>query len=233
MPSSLSNAVLEAYGGASRWREAHSVEAVVSAAGWAFRLKFQHPDDHIRVSLAIGKPVARYTPATRSGLTAVLDGACIHLEDDDGRVVAERQHPERYFPYGRRALWWDALDRSYFSAYALWNYLTFPALLLRDDIEWTELPGSRLEARFPRSIPTHSERQTFYIDPANGRLLRHDYTAEVFGKWARSANLVLEHGESEGIPYPSWRRVTPVGVGGKPLPVPVLVNIHIHSWRLT
>jgi hypothetical protein len=232
MSSSLANLVLQAYGGESRWRAARSVEAVVSAAGWAFRLKFQPPDDHIRVSLAIGKPLARYTPATPAGLTAVLDGRSIRLEDDAGRVVEERQDPARFFPYGRRAFWWDALDRSYFSAYALWNYLTFPSLLLREDIQWTELPGSRLAARFPRSLPTHSERQTFYIDSSSGRLLRHDYTAEVFGKWARAANVVLGHGESDGIPYPSRRRVTPVGPGGKPLPAPVLVDIHIHSWRL-
>jgi hypothetical protein len=233
MTAQLSKLVLEAYGGEDRWRAAHTVDAVVSAAGWAFRLKFQPPDDHIRVSLAIGRPLARYTPATHSGLTAVLDGRYVRLEDESGRLVEERQDPARFFPYGRRALWWDALDRAYFSAYALWNYLTFPALLLRDDIEWTELPGSRLHARFTPSVPTHSELQTFYIDPVEGRLLRHDYTAEVFGKWARAANVVLEHGESEGIPYPSRRRVTPVGVGNKPLRAPVLVDIHIHSWRLT
>lgn len=233
MSTALAHRVLEAYGGESRWRSAQSVGAVVSATGWAFRLKFQAPDDHVRVSLAVGKPVARYTPATKSGLTAVLDGQNVRLEDDAGRVVAERQDPRRFFPYGRRALWWDALDRSYFSAYALWNYLTFPSLLLRDDIEWTELPGSRLEARFPPSLPTHSARQTFHFDAGSGRLLRHDYTAEVFGKWAYAANVVLEHGESDGVPYPSRRRVTPIGPGDKPLPWPVLVDITVHSWKLT
>lgn len=204
----------------------------MSAAGWAFRLKFQHPDDHIHVSLAIGKALARYAPATRSGLTAVLDGQCIHLEDDAGHIVKQRRDPARYFPYGRRAFWWDALDRSYFSAYALWNYLTFPALLLREDIQWTDLPGSRLQGRFPNSLPTHSEYQIYHVDPASGRLLRHDYIAEVFGKWARAANVVLEHSESDGVPYPSRRRVTPVGPGGGPLPAPVLVDIRIHSWQL-
>jgi hypothetical protein len=232
MPSSLINQVLEAYGGEARWQAARSVEACVSASGWAFRLKFQHPDDHIAVSLTVGRPLARYTPATPMGMTAVLDGQSVRLEDDAGKVVESRDDPARFFPYGRRALWWDALDRAYFSAYALWNYLTFPSLLLRPDITWTELPGSRLEGRFPASLPTHSELQTFYIDPASGRLLRHDYTAKVFGNWAKAANVVLEHGTSDGIPYPSRRRVTPVGSGGRPLPGPVLVDIDIHSWQL-
>ncbi len=35
----LATRVIEAYGGEAPWRAARSVEAVVSAAGWAFRLK--------------------------------------------------------------------------------------------------------------------------------------------------------------------------------------------------
>ena len=232
MALTLCDRVIDAYGGRSRWQLASAVEAQVSASGWAFRLKFQPPDRNIRVRAAIGgKPGARYTP-TDKGNTAVLDGQRIRLENGAGMAVAERDDPKRFFPYGRRALWWDGLDRAYFSAYALWNYLTFPALMLRSDIQWKELPGARMEAVFPASIPTHSARQLFYFDPESGRLLRHDYTAEVFGSWARAANVVLEHASWEGIPYPSHRRVTPVGPGGKPMAAPVLVDIQVHSWRL-
>jgi hypothetical protein len=168
----------------------------------------------------------------REGNTAVLEGTTVRLEDASGQVVAERADPRRHFPYGRRLLWWDRLDRAYFSAYALWNYLTFPALLLRDDIGWVELGANRLEASFPASVPTHCARQVFHFEEATARLARHDYTAEVFGGWARAANVVIEHRAWEGIPYPSHRRVTPAGAGGKPLPMPVLVDIHVHSWRL-
>jgi len=233
MKATLSELVLETYGGRSRWQAASAVEAQVSASGWAFRLKFQPPDRNIRVQAAIGgKPGARYAPADRQGHTAALEGQHIRLENSSGALVAERDDPKRFFPYGRRAFWWDRLDRAYFSAYALWNYLTFPALMLRNDIQWTELPGGRMEAVFPASIPTHNARQVFYFDPKTGLLLRHDYTAEVFGSWARAANVVLEHGSWEGIPFPSHRRVTPVGGGGRPMPAPVLVDIHVHSWRL-
>ena len=233
MPTALARQVLEAYGGEARWRSARAVDACVSAAGWAFRLKFQPPDDRIAVTLSVGQPIARYTPATKAGLTAVLEGQSIRLEDAAGRVVKSREDPARFFPYGRRALWWDSLDRAYFSCYALWNYLTFPSLLLREDIEWKELPGARLEGHFPPSLPTHSPTQTFYFDARTGLLLRHDYTAKVFGDWARAANVVLAHAESGGIRYPSHRRVTPIGPGDKPLPAPVLVDIHVHSWRLS
>jgi hypothetical protein len=203
----------------------------VSASGWAFRLKWQHPDKDIFVRAAIGKPFVTYTPATRDGLTAVLEGHSIRLQDAAGKTVASREDPRRFFPYGRRAFWWDALDRSYFSAYALWNYMTFPSLLLRDDIKFTELPGDRLEAIFPPTLPTHSPRQVFHIG-GDGLLVRHDYTAEVFGKWAWAANRVLANSSWEGMPYPSHRRVTPIGPGDKPLPHPILVDIHVRDLHL-
>lgn len=233
MRTPLANQVLDAYGGEPCWRRAQAIRATVSASGWALRLKFQHPDDHVQVQVAVDRPWVSYCPSTKSGLRAVLDGQTIRLEDESGLVVEQRSHPKQYFPYGRRALWWDALDRAYFSAYALWNYLAFPALLLRHDIEWTQTAEDRLEARFPESLPTHSERQTFSIDRATGLLRRHDYTAEVFGKWARAVNAVRAHAVSaSGIPYPSHRVVTPLGPGGRPLPVPVLVEIRIHDWEL-
>ena len=37
--------------------------------------------------------------------------------------------------------------------------------------------------------------QRFRMDPATGLLVQHDYTAEVFGNWAKAANVVLVHGE--------------------------------------
>ena len=233
MASRLADRVLEAYGGKARWKSARSVEACVSAHGWAFHLKFQPPDRNIRVHAVIGgEPFARYAPADREGNSAVLQGQSIRLQDVTGKVVAERVDPRRFFPHGRRALWWDRLDRAYFSAYALWNYLTFPSLLLRADIQWTEMEDNRLEGIFPASIPTHCARQVFRFDSECFLLLRHDYTAEVFGGWARAANQVLTHAFWEGIPYPSHRRVTPIGPGGKPVPAPVLVDIHVHSWQL-
>lgn len=228
----LANKVLNAYGGESRWRTARRLDARVSATGWAFRLKFQLPDNNILVQATIGEPRLSYTPVNRQGHTALLESQSIRLEDTTGKTVASRENPRQFFPYGRRAFWWDDLDRAYFSSYALWNYLTFPSLLLREDIGWSELPGNRLEAIFPKSLPTHCERQVFYFRD-NGMLQRLDYTADVFGGWARAANLVLAHATSENIPYPAHRRVTPIGFGGKPLAHPILVDIHVHDWRLT
>ena len=149
-----------------------------------------------------------------------------------GNVLKSRSESRDKFPYGRRLLWWDALDQTYFAGYALWNYMAFPALLLRDDIEWTEPQEGTLDARFPPHIPTHCEHQRLHFDPVNVLLRRHDYTAEVFGGWAKAAHVILEHGRGDGIPFPSRRRVTPRGPAGRPLPFPVLVWIEVHEWRL-
>jgi len=193
----------------------------------------QPPDRNITVRAAIGgKPGARYAPADRQGDTAVLEGQHIRLEDSSGALVAERDDPKRFFPYGRRALWWDRLDRAYFSAYALWNYLTFPALMLRSDIQWTELPGARMEAVFPASIPTHSARQVFYFDPETGLLLRHDYTAEVFGSWEKENHYCWDYRDFDGFKIPTRRVAMPRGLGGRPLRVIRIVRIAIDDVRI-
>ena len=171
-------------------------------------------------------------PIDRRGNVGVLEGHTVRIEDARGDVVASRSDPRSQFPYRRRLFWWDCLDFIYFAGYAFWNYLTLPALLLRDDIDWTEVREGTLKARFPPHLPTHCEVQRFHFDPATGLLRQHDYTAEVFGGWARAAHVILEHGNREGLPFPSKRRVTPRGPGGRPLPGPVLVWIEVQSWEL-
>ncbi len=200
MLSSTARQAVEAYGGEQRWRDATALAVVFSAHGWAFRLKLQPPDNQTPVRVEIAQPRVRYPLIGRPGWTAFLDGQSIRLEDPDNRIVEERHHPKENFRKFRRLLWWDDLDRAYFAAYALWNYLT---LLLREDIEWRETAPGRLEARFPAHLPTHCERQSFHFDPATGLLQRHDYTADVFGSWARASNVVLEHDLWNGLPYVS------------------------------
>ena len=68
--------------------------------------------------------------------------------------------------------------------------------------------------------------------PRTGLLRQHDYTAEVFGGWAKAANVVLEHGERDGVLFASKRRVTPRRGDGRPRRWPLLVAIDVHDWQL-
>ena len=223
---------IEAYGGESLWRGASAVEATVSSGGFALRSKFRRGLRSARVRVDLAGPHVTVLPADGHGNAGIFDNSDVRIETPDGHVVRARSDPRRLFPGGRRLLWWDALDEMYFGGYALWNYLTLPALLLRDDIDWQEVQPGTLEAVFPKHLPTHCERQRFHIDMDTGLLRQHDYTAEVFGGWAKAAHVVLEHALNGETPFPSRRRVTPRRGDGTPRPWPVLVWIEVRDWRL-
>ena len=123
---------------------------------------------------------------------------------------------------------------AYFLGYAVWNYFTLPALLLRDDITWRELSGTILEARFPPELPTHCAVQQFHFDPSTHLLHEYDYTADTFGGWAVAAHMITEHQTSDGVTFTSKRRVKPRDPVKKigPLPFPLLIWADIHEHRL-
>ncbi|MBM3163635.1 MAG: hypothetical protein FJZ79_10110 [Chlorobi bacterium] len=224
-----------AYGGAGLWRNASTLHAEVSARGLAFILKRRPFFSHVRIVESVHKPFSALTPIGRNpGVTGVLDGHDVRLEDENGRVVSERRSARDHFRIGRRLLWWDDLDMSYFANYASWNYFTLPALLMHEGIAWTELEPGLLEARFPDTLPTHSRMQRFRFDCTTGLLLQHDYTAEIISPLARASNVVLQHTRnSAGLLYPSVRRVTPRGPKGRALGGPVLIHLDIHDYRLS
>lgn len=227
--------MLDAYGGERRWREAAAVEARLTIGGLLFRWKRGGEGSWptVRVRVETGSPRTRFDPIDSAGNVAVLAGHSVRIERPDGAVLEERANGRAGMPYGRRLLRWDAADIGYFLGYAMWNYLALPALLLRDDLEWRQASGHTLEARFPDRIPTHCPVQQFHLDPATGRLRQHDYTAEVFGGWAKAAHLVTEHAQFDGLWAPSRRRVKPRSpVSGGPMAVPLLIWADIHEYRL-
>ncbi len=223
---------IAAYGGREFWTQAKTIEAEVSAQGWAFTLKGRPFFKRAIISMEIARPFSRLTPIGKNPqVTGVLDGHTVRLEDN-GKVIEERKNARDYFPGGRRLLHWDDLDMSYFANYAFWNYFTLPALLTREDIGWKEIEFGWLEATFPESIPTHSKVQRFRFDLETGRLIQHDYTADIISKLATAANVVLEHKQSTGILYPSRRLVTPRAPSGKALPGPTLIAITVHAFNV-
>jgi hypothetical protein len=233
----LAGRVVDAYGGEARWREASAVEARISMGGMLLKLK-GHPERSLRdmrTRTEIARPHVRVEPIDEQGNVGVLDGHDLRLETPDGTVLHERPSARSHFPYGgRRLLRWDRLDALYFIGYTQWTYNAFPALLWRDDISWRDAGDNVLEARFSPSLPTHSEVQRFHFDPETSLLRQMDYTADVFGGWAKAAHVVEAHGDSNGIPYPSRRRVWSRKRDGsaRPAPAPLMISLDVHEWRL-
>lgn len=232
--STTAEKAIAAYGGRSVWENANFVEADVSVSGLAFILKWRPFFRHALLRQEVRAPVSRLTPIGRApGISGVLDRADVRLEDAQGRTIAERRQSRECFTAGRRLFWWDDLDMAYFSNYAFWNYFTLPALLMREEIVWSELRPGMLQARFPETIPTHNRIQQFRFDVDSGCLIQHDYTAEIISPLATAANVVVQHSRNvDGLMFPSVRRVTPRSPDGKPLPFPVLIHIEVHDFRL-
>ncbi len=225
---------IAAYGGRVLWQNATTLETEISASGLAFTLKRRPFFRHAKMVLAIHRPFSTLTPiGLNPTITGILDGLDVRLENEKGQIISERRNARDYFKIGRRLFYWDDLDMSYFANYASWNYFTLPALLMREDIVWTELEPGWLEARFPDEIPTHSKVQRFRFDRETGLLIQHDYTADIISPLAAASNVVMQHAQnSSGLVYPSIRRVTPKGPKGKPLGGPVLIHLDIHDFRL-
>lgn len=233
MQSFTAQKAIEAYGGKELWENAKFIEAEASVKGLAFTLKRRPFFDQAKIKMEIEKPYSIITPiGKKKGISGILDGQDVRLENAQNEIVAERKNARQYFPFGRRLFWWDDLDMAYFANYAFWNYFTLPRLLMNEEIEWTEKSEGFLIARFPKSIPTHNEIQEFHFDKETGRLIQHNYTAEIISGLAKAANVVIEHSKNDDFFFTSLRRVTPRTKKGKALKKPVLIEIKVHNYRL-
>jgi hypothetical protein len=236
--------VLEAHGRVERWSSAGGIRAHARTGGLLVRTRF--PGNRLAdydLTVAVREPRAEFEPFPEAGRRAVFETEGVRVEDSSGDVLATRNRPRSAFTglSGlRRNLRWDALDATYFGGYAMWNYLVTPYLLTRDGMAvregepWTEGGETwrRLEVDFPPDLDTHSPHQTFYID-GGGLIRRHDYTAEVIGRWARAAHYCTHHREFDGLVFPTRRRVLPRGIGGRALPGPTLVWIELDRVEVT
>jgi len=124
------------------------------------------------------------------------------------------------------------------SGYALWNYLNLPFLLCRPDLMVKEGEPWGKMGRYGLGSSCHSLRryrplqdQVFYFN-RQGLLVRHDYTAEVFGKWAKACHYSWDHREVGGIIIPRKRRVHPRLPSNRPLRLVTLVSIGIEEIAL-
>jgi hypothetical protein len=160
----------------------------------------------------------------------------VRIESDDHRVIGERADPRSRLRSPRHLLWWDRLDLLYFAGSALWTYMAIPFIFADLDFHvqtgkpWGE--GGHvwrtLTLTFPAEIHTHSRLQVFYVGD-DGLIRRHDYTAEEFGRWAKSAHYWYDHQDFAGLVVPKQRRVFPRRADNRPRRRPLLVWVNIRD----
>jgi len=223
--------IFDAHGGLDYWRSLSSLDVELSAWGFLFTAKRVAPQRHARLTIDTRQPRVVLHDYPVAGHRAVLDGGRrVEILDGAGAVLDARSNPREAFSHGR-LLHWDAIDFAYFCGYAMWNYLTLPFLLSNPAVTVTapepHRAGTHLQVTYPDDIPTHSRTQELYFDES-GRLVRHDYTAEVVGSWARAGHLCRDYRRFGELWLPTTRRVYPRGPFGRPLPLPTLVAIDIH-----
>jgi hypothetical protein len=105
---------------------------------------------------------------------------------------------------------WNALDALYFFGYALVHYHRLPFTLMEADlvdvVRHDGVPVG-VDVVFSPDVETHSPRQRFVFGDADGRIVRHDYVADVIGPVARGAHFWLDYERVSGLLVARRRRV--------------------------
>jgi len=234
---SLVDEVVAAHGGRERWATATRLRAQIASGGLLLRTRVPRRKLAGEIQVELHEPVSSFTPFPAPGSRGVFDHGAVRVETVDGEVLESRDHPRELFfgrPGLRRNLRWDALDLCYFAGYAWWNYVCAPFLFEEPGVGVEEIEpwraGSetwrRLAVTFSPEIHTHSPEQVFYFD-AELRLRRHDYVAEIVGRWAHAAHMCADHVEADGLVFPTRRWVRPIGPGNRALPGPTLVALRL------
>jgi hypothetical protein len=229
---------MRAAGGRELFHQARQISVTLHGSGTAIRSKrFGWIPGEIEVRCSTDEQRTTISPFPKQDQRGVFTGSEVRTESvEDGSVLSSRTDPRSKFPGGRRVLWWDDLDFLYFSGYAMWGYLLAPYSFLWKGVEAREIEPwqqggetwRRLEVTYPEDSHVHCRQQIYYYD-AQGRLRRNDYTAQVFGSFARSAHMCDEHKTFDGLSLPTRRRVYGRRRNNKPRPLPTLVSMDLHS----
>ena len=218
---------IAAHGGRRSWQAAVSIRLPYQRAGGALlSLKgyghtFPAPREfeirpHERVTIFHAYPDDRHRGRFADG--------SVSIEEIEGREAPVRSVDHRRTFSGRaKYRRWSPLDGLYFFGYALWHYHVLPfvlgeARLVR--VLARDGTPEGIDVVFPPDVHTHSRRQQFHFG-ADGRIVRHDYVAEVVGVWAAGSHLWEDYERSGGLLIARRRRVQ-FRLGRYPTPFRVL-----------
>jgi hypothetical protein len=211
----LLESVLDAHGGLDRFQQVRQITVDGSLGGpfWAAK-GWPGVYDSVQITIETGHPEITFAPYPEAGRLSHFSAGPERLEirRTDGTVVEGRDSPRQSFPPTAPAPPWDAIQTSYFTSCACWNYFTEPFLFTYpgvtcDEIEpWDENGETwrRLAVHFPSGLPNHNPDQTFYYGD-DFLLRRMDYHPEVTD--ALAAHCVYDYETFGGLRFPTRRRV--------------------------
>ena len=226
--------IIEAHGGAERWRQYTRVDATIVSGGGLFPLKGVPQDPSPRRMTAwLHEERSSVTPYGAPDQRTMFTPDRIAIEKLDGALVKERRAPRDSFAGHHMHTPWDPLHRAYFNGYALWTYLTTPFLLAMDGVRIEETEPWRegnqtwrvLRAYFPASIDTHSQIQDFFFGE-DLKLRRHDYSVNIAGGFG-AAQLTSDYVVANGIHLPTKRRAYTRGSDRRPILEMLMVSIDL------
>ena len=212
MISLLADAI-EAHGGLNLWKSRQTLTATFVTGGEFLALKGIEGQTARTARIDLHRQWASVEPFGRTGGRTDFTPDRIAILKPDGGLMAERSNPRVSFAQHDLRTSWDPLHRAYFSACALWTYLTTPFLLAMEGFEVREIEpwheGTEiwrgLRATFPPQIASHSSEQDFYFGP-DMLVRRHDYRMEIAGN-VPAAQYISDHVDAAGIKIPTTRRV--------------------------
>lgn len=217
--SDLLKMVVDAHGGADRWRRVAGIKVGFNFFGGLLDLKGFPGHWRPTASVDAHQPRTVLEGFGAPGELWVFTPDRVWIEAPGGSVTSERHDPRAAFAGHVRETPWDKLHLTYFLGYAIWNYLTAPFLFLEPGFVVNELdPHAEgrerwrvLEVTYPPNIPAHTKTQKLYFDD-EGMLKRLDYVTDVLGGVA--AHYCYDPKSFAGLVMPTLRRVvrrTPEG----------------------
>jgi hypothetical protein len=192
-----------------------------------------------RVTVELHREWASHSPFGGADRRSVFESGRVAIESLSGKVLSERLSPRNSFSGHTLQTPWDELQLAYFAGYAMWTYLTTPFLFALPGVESEEIESwaengktwRRLQVKFPDTIATHSEQQTFYFDES-GLVQRHDYDVDIAGG-SPAAHYTYEHQVVEGIVVPLKHRVLIRQPDNNALAEPLVVSVDLDEIRFS
>jgi hypothetical protein len=237
---SLLTTVLDAHGGAERWRSFDGVSAKVVSGGFLWGMKgFELDSAPRRMTSEFKQQLTRTEPFGNPDWRMTYQPDRVTIETVAGDMVAEQLAPRDTFDGHAWETPWTPLQLGYFNGYAMWTYYNLPFLLGEPGVQTTDIPSIALDGRtlrglraeFSTGIHTHCPIQQLYFDD-EGLLRRHDYQVDVAGG-TLAAQFVSDYVEVQGLRFPTRRRVFMRNGVGTLATDRVLVSVDLSDFELT